>query len=241
MKAELERTPSIIICNDLDGVMYLTEQFNNDIASSVSETKGQELKQEVQRYRKELGTSALMPFDKIIGDEMPIINSKINRQDYLYYDVERHIKMTQCGAFAVKHMILTQGTNHWQRFKVSGTLLENLPIEVRSTSDKVDFIASMFDEQKNMYRYQSSKMSEEYSAEYCFLIDDKVKSFKDSFDSFYITEHTPNFKGFLLTREGEYAHNIGQEISSSINQITSLDYIPGHINDMSVDYSTKIY
>lgn len=240
MSVELLEKPTLLICDDLDGMMYRTEQFNNDVLASVEYEKGQKLRQDIQEYRELMGTSALMPFYELIGDEISNVNQRINQCDYIYDDVESHVRMTQCGSFAVKHLVLTQGTTSWQKYKVAGTFLENLPIEIRATNDKIDFIGSMLDKQ-DMYCYQPSMESEGYRANYCFLIEDKLKSFKDGFDSFYTAEQLPNFQGFLLTREGEYSHNAGQEIPQSINQIPSLNFMPYHIENLSLDNKVKIY
>lgn len=238
-QGKLER-PTILFCNDLDGMMLRTEEFTRDLFNAVSPDKGHELRRCRQAERDLAGTSAMAPIMDVIGDEKSIADKKLNRQDYIYEDAERHARRVACGAFAIKQIILTHGTDPLQEFKTVRTVLENLPMEVRRTNDKIDFIASMLDEQ-NIYHYQSSKMTEEYQASHCFLIDDKNKSFKDSLKSFYTAKQLPNFTGFLIRRVGEYDHNGNKEVPSFIHQIPSLDYIPRHIRNMPVDSEAELY
>lgn len=234
MSSELQRIPTILVFNDNDGTLFKTEQFINDTKRALSDSRAQELDRDIRERRELMGTSALTKLVEIIGDELATVNEKVPQQHYVYEDVERHIQRKRCGGFILKHVMLTHTIEENVEHKTTGTILSDMPIVVRETNDKMDYIYSRMDEQGRYHH-------EGFSADWCFLIDDNASSFKDGKGGFQMVEQLPNFIGFNIVRKDEYDHNKGLEMPPSIIRISTLDRIPGYIENLSVDYNSKLY
>lgn len=231
MNSKLLKPSIILVCIDLDGTIFKTNQFMKSFFKLISNQKVEILRHGIQNNREKTGSSANFQIMNIINDEINDINKKINRHNYIYDDVEKYINIPHCGKYLIKHIILTHGEESFQKFKINDTFLENLPIEVRSSNDKIDYINSILGSQ-NKYCYKSPNSQEEFVADWCFLVDDKITSFEDKKNSFQTVKNLPNFRGFLIERQNEHNHNKDKKIPDFINQVSTLNQVSNYIKNM---------
>lgn len=230
MSFKSSKMQTILICNDLDGTLFNTEKFIEFLIKSLSSKKSEVLRKKIQESRNKKGTSSNLSIMDIIGDEVNNIEKTINRSDYIYDEAEKYIKTNQVNSCLVKHIILTRGNESLQKLKIKNTFLEKLPIEVRSSNDKIEFINSLLNKNKK-YCYKSGNTSEEFVADGCVLVDDKITCFKDCNDSFNKAKTIKNFLGIKINRNSR----IDKETPKFIKNIQTLDQVFDHIKHISID------
>ena len=232
---KIDGKPIIIRYTDIDDTVFDTSQFRSDMTDALSDDKAQEINREIDKYRKLLGTSALVPFVDMFGEEKESIDNKLDRKKYIYEDAQRYFSKKFIGAYAVVDALLTTGKETNQEFKRKNTILEQLPMVTINTKDKIDYICSMRNA-IGQYQYRQPGSSEIITAEKCIMVDDKLDNFMSmDFNDFYDVENLSGFTGFHIDRYNKHSYDIAAGLPEVIHPIHTLDHVTLYISHMDMD------
>lgn len=181
---------------DLDDTLINTRSFFKELtrlAAEYDSNLAEEIAYQVARHRKEYGTSAAYnPCDtlKQNPDAWQAITEGIDVEKFIYEDAAEFVKKIMADT-AIQAVILTHGHVDYQELKISGTFLEDLPMIVTSSAEKVKSIGEISSDGSGEYRLDLGE--ELLVSSGIALVDDKTVAFLGSAD-------LVNFMGYLIQR-----------------------------------------